>query len=239
MDRMTKNLKRIVLMGLMAAASTAQASLVFVTPAGSTAGGQPVNAQATFTFGTNSLQIVLQNFQANPTSIVQALSDLEFVINGTTSASSLTSSSGTERTIASNGTFSDGATVSTGWVFSSGGPSQFLLDVLSGPGHAGPAHLVIGPPDGSNVYSNANGSIAGNGPHNPVLANTATFNLSLTGVTSNTTISSVLFSFGTTPNDVTAEVPGTPLPSPAPEPTSLALLGIGALAAAAIRRRKQ
>jgi hypothetical protein len=41
---------------------------------------------------------------------------------------------------------------------------------------ATPAHTIIGPA-GSGGYTNADGSIAGNGPHNPSLDRTATFTL--------------------------------------------------------------
>ena len=53
---------------------------------------------------------------------------------------------------------------------------------------AAPSHLIIGPPDASNLYSNANDSIAGNGPHNPFLDGTATFMLDIAGVTADTTL---------------------------------------------------
>jgi len=229
-----KNTFAGLLLGLVIAAGDAYASFIFVTPAGSTTGGQPVDAQATFTFGTNSLHIVLTNLEANPKSVIQALSDLAFTIGTAASSSSLSGSSGTERTIAGNGTFTDGSTVAAGWVFSGGG-TTFLLDVLAGPGHAGPAHLVIGPPGPGGTYSNANGSIAGNGPHNPFLGESATFDLSLLGVDANTTITGVTFSFGTTEGNL---VPGTPLQEEAPEPGSLALLGLaGLLLGFAVRRR--
>lgn len=219
-------------LGLAIAAGNAYASFIFVTPPGSTAGGQPVDAQATFTFGTDTLQIVLQNLEGNPTSVIQALSDLEFTLSTIAGASSISSSSGTERTIHGDGTFTDGASVSTGWALNGGGAS-FQLDVL---GTAiGPAHLLIGPP-GPLGYSNANGSIAGNGPHNPFLAETATFNLFLPGVTANTTITSATFSFGTTEGQAT--VPGTPIPEEIPEPGSLALIGLGLAAIAFVRRRQ-
>jgi len=232
-----KNAFAGLLLGLVMAAGNAYASFIFVTPAGSTVGGQPVDAQAQFTFGAGTLTIVLTNLEANPTSVIQALSDLEFTLGTAASTSSLTSSSGTERTIAGDGTFTDGSTVSTGWALSGGG-TAFKLDVLGT--LIGPAHLLIGPAGPGGTYSNANGSIAGNKPHNPFLdAGPATFQLALGGVTDNTTITSVTFSFGTTEGDVGSTVPGVPIPSEIPEPDSLALLGFAALLMAfAIRRRR-
>src|SRR5215468_8466123 len=94
-----KNALAGLFLGLVMAAGNVYASIIFITPAGSTAGGQPVNAMATFTFGTDTLEIVLQNLQGNPKSIIQALSDLEFTLGTAAGTSSLTSSSGLERTI--------------------------------------------------------------------------------------------------------------------------------------------
>ena len=85
------------------------------------------------------------------------------------------------------------------------------LDVLAGSGHAGPAHLIIGPPGGP-TYSNANGSIAGNKPHNPFLNESATFTITGTGITADTTITSATFSFGTT-SGVDVDGVATPEPS--------------------------
>jgi hypothetical protein len=96
------------------------------------------------------------------------------------------------------------------------------LDVLAA-GGAGPAHLIIGPPDGGNTYSAANGSIAGNGPHNPFLSESATFTITGTGITADTTITSATFSFGTTAG---VTVDGV-VASPEPSSFVLTLCGIG------------
>jgi hypothetical protein len=127
--------------------------------------------------------------------------------------------------VADNGTFSDGSSVATGWVLDSTAP--FHLNVLGTP--TAPTHTIIGLPDGSDVYSNANDSIAKTGgPHNPFLfgvkpdamGNGAVhFELDVAGVTDATRATNVVFSFGTTPGDNVA----------VPIPPSVLLMGSGLL----------
>ena len=71
-------------------------SIEYITPAGSMTGGQPVDASATLTTASGSLLITLNNLEANPTSIVQALSDLQFTVGngGSLTGATLSSSSG-------------------------------------------------------------------------------------------------------------------------------------------------
>ena len=107
------------------------------------------------------------------------------------------------------------------------------LDVL-GTLEAG-AHLIIGPPGAGSTYSNANGSIAGNGPHNAFLNQTATFVIDIAGLTAADLVTGAIFSFGETAGN---NVPsGTTIATP--EPASLAVFGAGVAAAVAMRRRKK
>lgn len=204
------------------------------TPSCGSCNPLPVSVAATFVTLTGEVQISLVNNTVNPTSVIQNLSDLVFVLStgqtsGTLSPSS--GSSGIARTVASNGTFTDGGTVAAGWVPSSTGTGLKLDDLAAG--GAGPQHTLIGLPNGSNVYSNANGSIAGNGPHNPFLFGPVTFDLLVPGVTADSSISSVTFSFGTDSTDL-GLAPGAPVP----EPTTLLLFGTTAVALGAAARKK-
>src|ERR1041385_4945382 len=116
--------------------TTAQAvTIQYFTPAGSTVGDGPVSAQATFVTSADTLQISLQNLQTGIVSIGQNVSDLTFTLSNTslTSASfAATGNSAQERTVASDGTFTNGSTLTTGsaigWVLTNVGGGSFHLD---------------------------------------------------------------------------------------------------------------
>ncbi|MBX9788193.1 MAG: PEP-CTERM sorting domain-containing protein [Pirellulales bacterium] len=222
----------MVLAVTVVGAGSLKASIItYVTPDNSTAGGQPVSAEAKFTTGADSITVVLTNLQANPTSVVQNLSDLIFTVSTGQKSGSISSSSALERSVAKNNTYSDGAVVDTGWSLTTQGSSLYL-NVLGT--KIGPAHLIIGPPGGA-TYAKANGSIAGNGPHNPFLAESATFVLNVPGVTAASTITAATFSFGTT--EGANEVPGEVVPEPAT--LALAASGLAAVIGAVVTRRRR
>jgi hypothetical protein len=201
-------------------------------------GGNPVNAEAEFTTAAGSITITLKDLQANPKDVAQLVSDLSFTVGngGSLTGSTQTGASSQELTVNGNGTFSIGANLTTvaavGWVYTPTS-STGTLDVLQGPGHAGPAHLIIGPPGGP-TYANANGSIAGNGAHNPFLNQSATFTITAPNVSADTTITAATFSFGTT--EGASLIPGVPT---VPEPSSLVLglVGLGVVGSIGLCRR--
>lgn len=87
-----------------------------------------------------------------------------------------------------------------------------------------PSGLIIGPIDGSGKYSAANSSII---EHNPVVLETATFTITVPGVTSSSTLDTVSIGFGTTGSGyITAS--RSPSVAAVPEPSAY-LAGLGAL----------
>ncbi len=211
----------------MFSAAGALASVITInTPFGATMGGEPVDVQAVFTTSTDTVSIVVNNNIVDPVSVIQNLSDLGFELSTGQTSATLTSSLGVERTVYDNKTYTPGGSVATGWAVD----NQFIdirLHVLGT--LVGPAHTIIGNPDPvTDTYANAGGSIAKTGgPHNPFLFGPVSFTLNVPGVTDTSTVTRVLFSFGTSEgNNIFVPVPGT-----------LLLLGSGLLGLAAWRRR--
>src|SRR5262249_40037962 len=81
----------------------------FHTPDGSTIGGMPVDVSVTFTVTAGHLNIKVINNIVDQKDVAQNLSDLGFTFSTgqTLAMTTLSSSAGLERTINSNGTYSD------------------------------------------------------------------------------------------------------------------------------------
>jgi hypothetical protein len=209
-------------------ASCFGASVTYWTPDGSITGGQPVDATVVFTTSAGNVHIEITNNQIDPQSVVQNVSGINFILSGGQTVGSLTSSAGVERNVDNDGTYTDGASVSTGWALLNDVNGGLKLNVL-GTGTA-PEHTIIGSPDASDVYGNANTSIAGNDAHNPFLAGTVVFDIEVAGVTENDTIDGATFFFGTTDGTNHVEL------AHAPEPITTSLVGVGLLALGVVRR---
>lgn len=182
-------------------------SFTFNTPTGATTSGGAVDAKATFDLNVTAgtLTISLENLEADPGNVAQCISAIGFGITGANSAN-LSSSSGLERTVNSDKTYTDGSTVAAGWALLGTLPN-LTLDVLTGTGSVGPEHTIIGGPGAGNTYDQAGGSIANNKPHNPFLAKTVTFTLDVPGATSDSTVDNVFFQFGTLDGSDRVNVP--------------------------------
>lgn len=194
------------------------------------------NVTGSIVAGNGTVTITLNNNLTNSqvVSVIQNVSGVYFQVSGYNGgAVSLSASNSTQSTNidnAGNATLA-GAVNPTGWAAGHSGSTITVCVVCAfgvGP-TVGPEQTIIGG-NGSGTYANANGSIAGNDPHNPFLVGTVTFTLVVPGVTVNSTFSNVIIQFGTT-----ATPPQT---QSLPEPASMFLLGTGLLGAAAGFRKR-
>ena len=196
-------------------------SYSFMSLPGATLDGLPVSATAQFTTAPGTITVALTNNVSNPTSVIQAISDIFFTASG------VTGGGGLQTPTANLVTIGDDKSPLVGnpqWLLTNTSGNNYHLDALAGPA-TGPASLIIGP----GPYTNANGSIDSNDPHNPFINTSATWTLAFAGATASTVISNVVFSFGTQPGE---NVPGVPIPA------AVWLFGSGLLALVAIARRR-
>ncbi len=208
-------------------AATANANTItFDTGAGSL-NGLPVDAEAVFTTGQDTLSITLRNLINDPKSVIQNLSGIRFTFDGagTLTPGSLVSSSGRERTINADRTFTDGSAVTTGWEFSSSLLELTMLGASIAPKHTIIGGPVIGGPN-AGLYESANSSELGG--HNPFLAGDVTFTLAIPGLAADSVVSGAIFMFNTSPG---SEKEGHKVPDAASTAglLGLALVGIGSL----------
>ena len=192
-------------------------------------------AIAVVTTGSNSISITLTDLYVDPLDVAQDLSAFYFTTSVIPSTESISTSSATAINIATGGAYTGAGTVAPGWALTLFSAVTELDDL--GAGGAGPAHTIVGAPDGSNMYSNANSSIAHTGdPHDPFPQEIATWTLTENSITSATTISNVFFQFGTT--DGTNDVPGTLFAIPEPATAGMFLVaGVSLILLCRSRRR--
>jgi len=228
---------RLVFLVLAFAATLPASILTFQVD--STLSGEPVNAAVAIGLTANRISINAENFAANPTSVKSVLTSIEFTLSGGTFSDDAFSSSAILRTIAKGGSYTDSALTSTDWIYARTG-NTILLSWNAG---SGPDHGIIGPAGSKGTYSSSKGSIAGNAPHNPFIAEEANFLIELKGASVYTGLSEVKLGFNTTGTDkftatcttVGGCLPPLP-PSGVPEPSTYVLIGTGLAAAIGWKR---
>ncbi len=247
---------------LLALPVAARASVVYYTASGSGSDGS-LYAMAQFTIGTGQIDVTITNLLDPKTivSIGQSVSDISFTLSnspgsvGTSSASgqfaNVAGGSGGAVTLVSSDTIKLSKTNSVTvtepnrWIDSTiGGGITFPSGntvTLEAIGHGSPTELIL-PKDAAGFYPKSNSSI---NVHSPNVDGPGTFNIGLSGVTDQTTITGVKFSFGTGPDTyLTGSVCPScgeqiPPPPPLPEPASFAVLGVGLLGLAFTRRGRR
>jgi hypothetical protein len=227
-----RSLFAVMLIVVSSCCATAN-TVTYITPMGSMQGGENVNASAAFTTNTNTITIDLTNLltAAQVHAAGQNISDLQFTISNAftgTVGDANRSYTGTLVDVDASGNVSPGSGTLNGWDFSNTG-STFLLEELGSA--QGNNQTIIGGA-GASSYPGANSSIT-NGSHDPFIQGTAHFTLTVAGVTSATTITSTIFSFGTDTGNNT-----TGILSPVPEPRAIGLLLASGILIAAFLRKK-
>jgi PEP-CTERM motif len=231
----------LVMVGALCVVPAAEALQVTysLAPGSTDAAGDPLAITATFATTAGQLTITVRNelgegLHGLQTSSNQALSDIFFTLSNLQSTGTLSSSSGTERSIFANTTFTfpDGPQMSTDWALQQNVNGGLLLCVLcTGTSH----HTIIGGPDPQDLlhYSNADNTLT-DPANSPYLTGTVTFTISgIPNFSSSVYVDGVTFSFGTTEGwslagtceglEGVSCLPGRRVP----QPSTLLLLGLG------------
>lgn len=217
-----------------ATAATARADSVFLN--GYSSGGRAIAAELEYEFTDNTLTLTLRNqtLNSNAVSPAELLTGLSFTVGTGTSTYTLVSGTGDEITIDGNKDISSvnaGADIKASghWALTGGTDGDLDLDWNGGSGSSRGIIAIDDNGDETGSYPNANGGIAGNPAHQPFIWYEGVFVISNDAFDANTTLSDVIFYFGTN-RESTAAVPLPPA----------ALLGLGLLGGlGALRARRR
>ena len=213
--------------------TSARANMIdFTTPSGSSGTDGPLSAEAIVTVtASGQVTVTLKDLLENPKSAGQLVSGVLFDITGATGAGTV-AGTGKLITLGSGGSYTVPGSASslTHWASSLSG-STIDLTALGG---SQPQQMIIGPDDADSLtgvgkYSAANSSIDN---FNPSVLGSASFTLTIPGVTSGSMISNVRIQFGTGPE--------TTLGAPTPVPdggSTVALLGFSLFSIALLGRK--
>jgi hypothetical protein len=220
--------------------SAAWATMISFTGTGQNANNaaEAVSAQADFVTSNGLLTVTLTNLlaAADINSAGQALSDISFdlsddvgVIGALTAAGQFGDVDGSGNVTLVAADSDTGDTTPVRWYTNGSiGGTSITLETIGG---GQPSQMIL---PNALSFPGANASIT-NGQFNSFVIGSATFTLQLAGITDATTISNVIFSFGTSPDTF---ITGVPVPIPGiPEPSDLALIATGLVALVALRRR--